>query len=100
MMQKIIETLAQWYLSKSTQQELSNEYQHGRVYNLSDSSLATAFSILLMTKRSSLPSNLANLFGELSCVCMNILFVSTPKNVDFALIRSNCEICTLPIVKM
>ena len=29
---KIIETLAHLYISESTQQELSNEYQHDRVY--------------------------------------------------------------------
>ena len=29
---KMIETLANWYSSESTQQELSNEYQHDRVW--------------------------------------------------------------------
>ena len=29
--EKMIETLACWYSSESTQQELSNEYQHDRV---------------------------------------------------------------------
>ena len=48
-------------------------------YSLSDSSLATAFSIFV-TKRLNLPSKL----GKYLRVCINKLFVSTPKNVDFA----------------
>ena len=32
---KMIETLAYGYLSKSTQWELSNEYQHDRVFQIS-----------------------------------------------------------------
>ena len=52
----------------------------------SDQNLAwlTAFTSLLLQKVCVWHPKLANILGELSCVCTNILFVSTPQNVDFA----------------
>ena len=57
-------------------------------YSQSDSSLATpqAFSILLWQNVRVFHPKLANILGALLLlrVCINILFVSTPQNVDFA----------------
>ena len=54
------------------------------VNNLSDSSLATAFPTFCDKTFEFAIQTWQNLFRALLRVCINILFVSTPKNVDFA----------------
>ena len=64
-------------------------------YSLSDLVGLTAFFSFFPQKvRFCLP-NLANLLVAQPRVCLNILFVSTLQNVDFAHYRSHCKICPL-----
>ena len=60
---------------------LNIKVQGSLTIKLSDLSLAN--SLFPKKVRFWLP-NLANLLGALTRVCINILFVSTPQNVDFA----------------
>ena len=53
-------------------------------YSLSDSSLTITFAAFLGQNGRVFQSNLANMLGALLRVCINIFFVSTPQNVDFA----------------
>ena len=59
-------------------------FSYVRYYSLSDSSLATAFPTFLWQNVRVFHTNSANILGALLRVCINILFVSTPQNVDFA----------------
>ena len=53
-------------------------------YSLSDLSLANSFFLFFPQKVCLCLPNLVNLLGALPHVCINMLFVSTPQNVDFA----------------
>ena len=64
-------------------------YKRIRLYSLSDLIWLLAFSSFFPTKSSFLPSKLAYLLGALPRVCINIILVLTPKNVD-------CKIFPLP----
>ena len=56
---------------------------YSATYSLSDLIELTAFSSFSPQKvRFCLP-NLADLLGALPRVCINILFITTPQNVDF-----------------
>ena len=58
------ETLANGYSSKSTQRELSNEYQHDRVWMF----FKNIYILVLWTK---VASALEGLKGRLNCECVN-----------------------------
>ena len=61
-----------------------DRYDHNTHYSLSDSGLAIAFSTFLWQNVRVCHPNLANQFGALLRVSINIPFVSAPQNVNFA----------------